>query len=189
MPRKSAITQQRIIDIFKTFKGDIFDINGKISPPSNEIQKKISEAFEHLFSAKYCYTLIKLDRYNLWKSLDLQLQDENDESSVDSNSDSKSEINDTSECESFIQTEDETRCKLHLNSEEWIRMEPISKKYRSSEKYKKIKNYTVLKRNVQPEIIHKKFWKISQVKCNLIFKRARIFNNSSKYCTIKGICN
>lgn len=189
MPKNSALSQQCIVDTFKKFKDDILDTDGKISPPSNGIWKKISEAFNHVLSVKYCYTLIKLNRHNLWKSLDLQCQGENDKISSDSNSDSKSDVSDTSECESFIQTDDEIRCKLHLNSEEWTRIEPVSKKYKSSERYKKFKKYTVLKPNVWPEMIHTKFWKICQLKCNIIFKRARIYHNSSIYCMIKGICN
>jgi len=48
---------------------DVIGNNGCIAPPSCNLYKQLSIALDHLISPKYIYTILKLNRYNIYKDL------------------------------------------------------------------------------------------------------------------------
>jgi len=48
---------------------DVIGNNGCIAPPSCNLYEQLSIALDHLISSKYIYTILKLNRYNIYEDL------------------------------------------------------------------------------------------------------------------------
>ena len=65
MPKRSSIDLGAVKDVFVEFRSNVVDLNGNILPPSSEIWDQMSRKLSFPSSAKYLYTMLKMNRYSL----------------------------------------------------------------------------------------------------------------------------
>lgn len=180
MGRKPSIPLELVFDTLSNVAVDLFNLDGHLIPYSHPLWSQLSNKLDRKLTAHSLYLCVKQDRH-LWQSKlrDIVKKPLSDFKTLTSDEDTYS--ND----KSFIDS-DEEKSNFSVDRKyygfdipygEYIKMRPIDVSY-GKKKFKKW--YTVLKPGVWTNIINDWFIKRYNVPCNIIYKRCRVANDTSK---------
>ncbi|MEQ2301272.1 hypothetical protein AMECASPLE_034226 [Ameca splendens] len=100
MPRQPSIDRDSLFAVLCTSKEAIL-LNGKIATTAATIWTELSQQLENKMSPKALYTFVKSNRYNIWSCLEVNEQESDHESSVDTEFDSGSISPGQDDCSGF----------------------------------------------------------------------------------------
>lgn len=147
MPRKTAYDISNLIFHLTENKEEIIDnIKSEINPPSSNIWQKVSKLMNYEISAKNIYTVVKLNRYDVMRKLNLVPTPALESKSEQVNYDPEF-LNYYSNSESSDQSEENVLSfNITLMAEEWANIyEPTEKYYNRSDNKNSTRVYTILK--------------------------------------------
>jgi len=152
--------------------------DGRIVPPSSNLYKQLSAALNKTISPKYIYTILKLNRYNVYKDLLLFRNIEIEEN--------KSNITKTT-IDTTIDTLNNSRTIFFsINvTDIWPKMSDERVKYNFKNRGKR--NIRVLRRHTWTSILYKRLYDETKLLCALSFKCAKI-SETGIFLTVTGKC-
>jgi len=183
--RKPTVPHEKVYNELKSVADHLFDSVGNVIPYSNKLWLQLSESLDRKVSPHTLYNNVSQNRHSWKNNLKLLISRPSIdnatlvEAETDQNSDSDGET-DASE-DSHIYTFD-------IPYRDYIKMNPIQIKYGRN---KNSKSYLTLKPGVWTNVINDWFIKCCKAPCNIIYKRCRLANDSSRsknYITFSGKC-
>lgn len=183
--RKPAVPHDKVYNELKSVAEHLFDSVGNLIPYSNKLWLQLSESLDKKVSPHTLYNNVSQNRHSWKTNLRLLIS----KPSIDNFTPVESEIdqNSNSNTDDDTDTSEGTHIyKFDIPYRDYIKMSPIQVKYG-----RKKKSYFTLKQGVWTNVINDWFIKCCNAPCNIIYKRCRIANDTSRsknYITFSGKC-
>ena len=182
MGRKKTVDTETLNTVILKYKFEILKKEGNLALKSDKVWKIISREIGGILTPLAIYTIVKKNRYNVWKLLEYMQDAGKEENLIISDRESNSSETSSNNIEPYVKFEDV------LSFEEFSSM--LKKKtyncFETSRKYK-VRTYLTLKKGwthrINDMVMHH-----TTFQCTLAFKRIKIYPEGTNYARIEGNC-
>lgn len=194
MPAKPTFDIDKFIEVAKNYNLR-FENSTAIKGPSDACWLGVSKELGYSISAKYAYTIVKVNRYGVADTLfpdkiresepceDIMISETNDDQKNTSRSSSEiSEDNDD--------TDKTLNFNITLTRTEWDSLyDGTPQIYRRSDGKIDCRSYFSLKPYNWTSVIHEHFFEQTKLPCSMVYKHAKIYPNGQIFLNILGYCS
>jgi len=191
MPAKSKFDVNKFVEVAKKYNIR-YNNSMAIKGPSDACWLGISEELECSITAKYAYTIVKVNRYGVSDTLFLNNSRESDTFEDNIIPECNNDQKDTSQSSSEMSesNDDKVKVNITLTQNEWENLyDGTSQIYKRSGGKFDYRSYLSLKPYNWTSVIHDHFFEQTKLPCSIVYKYAKVYPNGNIFLNILGYCS